>query len=450
VRLRGAVSAVGVLSVLVLGLQAAPVSSTVVTGEPFAGTDSFEYSDCGYPVQVEAAFEGTASYRVGKNKAETAFFLHESGSWREVHTNSLTGEWFVVRGSYNFREVKATQVEGTVYEFTQVESGQPYVVEDSSGRVVLRDRGSIRYHVVFDTGGDNQPGGDFVDFLGLEVRGPHPSFSTDFCRTVGDLVGISDSSQRYTLHPDGTTESPLGYAEYLPPAYGDQPSPLLVFLHGWDRSGDGSAEQLGNVSLAAIPQYIASDGWPDERPFVVLAPQHDHGDPSEYSQCETAEFPGTCLMETQSLGDVTPCFTADEVDAFLSFAVAKYDIDPQRVYLTGLSCGAYGAWEYVAEHGDDQVAAVIPIAGDGLPAWNTAGCSLGEVALWAFHGEEDGEVNPMGSVETMNNVLACPSPPRRDARLTTYPGVGHDSWTSTYPVGAAEDIYTWMLDNPHA
>ena len=173
-------------------------------------------------------------------------------------------------------EVKATQVEGTdnEYEFTQIESGQPFVVEDSSGRVVLRDRGSIRFHVVFDTGGDDVPGGEFVDFLGLEVRGPHPGFYTEFCRVAGDLVGISDASQRYTLHPEGTTTSHIGYAEYLPPTYGDGKSPLLVFLHGAGESGDGSAEQLGNLCAAGDPQVHR------ERRLARRAPVRGPGAPA--------------------------------------------------------------------------------------------------------------------------------------------------------------------------
>ena len=50
----------------------------------------------------------------------------------------------------------------------------------------------------------------------------------------------------------------------------------------------------------------------------------------------------------------------------------------------------------------------------------------------------------------MHNVQNCPSPPRHEALLTTYPDAGHDSWTDTYTVGAADDIYTWMLGISHA
>jgi poly(3-hydroxybutyrate) depolymerase len=267
----------------------------------------------------------------------------------------------------------------------------------------------------------------------------------------GDQPVNSDSSQRYTLHPDGTTESPLGYTEYLPPTYQDGNSPLLVFLHGAGESGDGSAEHLSRLAWTAIPMEITRDRWPAERPFVVLAPQHDDtADQADYSKCEKVEkYSGSCYLTRQhDLGHPTPgspCFTPNEIHDFITFALSTYDVDPHRVYLTGISCGAFGAWEYVSEYGNEQVAAAVPIAGEGRPAWEVAGCDLGNVALWAFHGMADDTVNPKGSVKPLSNLQDCPSPPRREALLTTYPDAGHDSWTDTYKVGADDDIYTWML-----
>jgi len=118
------------------------------------------------------------------------------------------------------------------------------------------------------------------------------------------------------------------------------------------------------------------------------------------------------------------------------------------VYVTGLSCGAFGAWEYAAAYGDSEIAAMVPIAGEGRPGWETAGCGLGEVGIWAFHGNLDDVVAPAGSIEPMTNLAACPSPPRQDARLTTYPDADHDSWTRTYNLAAGHDIYAWMLGFP--
>ena len=139
------------------------------------------------------------------------------------------------------------------------------------------------------------------------------------------------------------------------------------------------------------------------------------------------------------------CFTPTEIATFLSYAIATYDVDPKRVYLTGLSCGAFGAWEYLSTCGDDHVAAVVPIAGEGRPAAASAGCARGAVPIWAFHGLVDDLVNPAGSNEPVAQLQSCPSPPANDARLSTYPDADHDSWTRTYAIGADDDIYTWML-----
>jgi dienelactone hydrolase len=276
-----------------------------------------------------------------------------------------------------------------------------------------------------------------------------PPVTPDVTEADSALVG-SGSSERLTQRPVGTTDAPLGYYEYLPPDYDDDgSSPLLVFLHGYGESGGGSADELEILLATGIPQLIGNDEWPSERPFVVLAPQHAYPhEEAHYAPCDGVVHGGSCAMTIEhELGhpeNGSICMTPAEIHDFLSYAIGSYDIDPNRVYLTGLSCGAYGAWEYVAEYGGDQIAAMVPIAGEGRPAWEAAMCSLGEVAMWAFHGDADDVVAPAGSIETLNNLEECPQR-RRDAELTVYPGVDHDSWTRTYDQSAGHDIYDWLL-----
>jgi hypothetical protein len=70
-----------------------------------------------------------------------------------------------------------------------IQAGQPFVVYNSDGQVVLRDRGVIRFTYLFDTLGDNEPGGVFVQDVDVRVNGPHPGFDADFCDIARSLIG---------------------------------------------------------------------------------------------------------------------------------------------------------------------------------------------------------------------------------------------------------------------
>ena len=88
------------------------------------------------------------------------------------------------------------------------------------------------------------------------------------------------------------------------------------------------------------------------------------------------------------------------------------------------------------------------VCGDGRSAFNKAGCSLGKVPIWAFHGDMDKSVDVKGSTETIASLKACTDPAAVDAKVTVYPGVPHDSWTMTYNLSNPEnDIYAWLMNH---
>jgi len=238
----------------------------------------------------------------------------------------------------------------------------------------------------------------------------------------GINLGPSTSSERVSLHPLGSVpDASLAFAEYLPPGYGDgTPRPLLVFLHGSGESADGDADALAQLFDTGVPALIDHDRWPDDRPFVVLMPQHVERPPSY-------------------------CFEPGEIEAFFAFSLTHYQVDPAHVYLTGLSCGAVGAWNYLGAHTDEVVAAAVLIAGNGYGAIDEAGCGLGRVAIWAFHGASDAVVSARGSELPIAFLQRCADPPAVDARVTVFPDAEHDVWTRTYQFSAGLDIYGWML-----
>jgi hypothetical protein len=137
-----------------------------------SGTDVYSCGDADFSVAFEAS--GRYHLRTGTGPRDGAFFQHTNIQFHEVHTNLETGEWLTVSGRLLDKEVRGTRVEGSVFEFTQIVAGQPFTVRDSDGNVLMRDRGLVQFTALFDTLGDDVPGGVFLEFVSIEVRGPHP------------------------------------------------------------------------------------------------------------------------------------------------------------------------------------------------------------------------------------------------------------------------------------
>ncbi len=431
--------------VITMTLTAGSASATVVERERvFKNPYEFTAWDCGYPMQVVGVETHMIHVRANSRLEDNVLFTNNY-AWRETWT-AADGRSFTISGNGIFKDVKAQSLGGSLYRFEFHENGQPFVITNSDGNVISRDRGNYTGSYTFDFGT-----GEF-NYLGDELHGPHPMFGVDLCLAVEPLTGISDSAKYLTQRPIGSTDSPAGYDEYLPPSYtatGAQ-SPLLIFFHGYGETGDGTPGAISRLVAAGIPRYINVGGWPTERPFVVLAPQHVEDQPGfDFSSCDGAQFGGSCNMQVQlDNGNVQPafCTTPDEVHDFIDYAVDNYNVDPARVYITGLSCGAYGIWEYLGKYaGAVKAAAAVPIAGDGRPGNRSDYCALGATPLWAFTGLLEDTVDPQGSIEPMTALQACPGVPADHAKLTAYPDRDHNSWDPAYGGANDDDIYDWML-----
>lgn len=165
----------------------------------------------------------------------------------------------------------------------------------------------------------------------------------------------------------------VGYLEYLPPDYASaqEKFPLMIFLHGGGETGDGSAESLTKVKAWGPPSFLDNydlcftvDG--KKECFIVLSPQLNPQ-----------------LFDWRTTVDLLIDHVMNGPDG--------YKFDPDRVYLTGLSRGGMGVYEFAASsyNIDKKLAAIVPIA-----AWseNTLdGCiiSARKIPVWAFHGQLD-------------------------------------------------------------
>lgn len=208
-----------------------------------------------------------------------------------------------------------------------------------------------------------------------------------------------------------TTPAGTRFLEHLPCNYNTVAShPVLVFLHGLGEVGPN----INAVKKHGPPQLIDKGRWGD-RPFIVISPQ-------------------------LSSGSYWPPALIDEV---IEHVKANYKVDEQRIYLTGLSLGGIGTFNYAARY-PEKLAAVVPIAGCSN-SYNH--CRMKDVPTWAFHGENDGVIGPGCSQGAVREINSCTPSPRIPAKLTLYPGVGHNSWTRTYDLSAGHDIYSWFLSH---
>lgn len=197
----------------------------------------------------------------------------------------------------------------------------------------------------------------------------------------------------------------MKYRLYLPRDYKSNEAatwPLVVFLHGAGERGN-DPQRLG---VHGIPRE-ADEGR--EFPFLVLAPQ--------------CPEPSVWIMQQ------------DQVMELISRFCRDYRVDPQRIYLTGISMGGFGTWEIAMTY-PEVFAAIVPICGGGM-SWRAD--RLLSTPIWTFHGGKD-DVVPLVYTEEMVRALRVLGNP---VQFTVYPEAGHDCWTEVYQ---REDIYEWLLE----
>jgi predicted peptidase len=205
----------------------------------------------------------------------------------------------------------------------------------------------------------------------------------------------------------------IPYSVYVPANYIPQSKwPAILFLHGSGESGSDGIKQ----TAIGLPQAIRLH--PERFPAIVVMPQS--------------------VLDRPWIDPNWQGLALGALDA----AIAEFSVDPDRVYLTGLSKGGAGAW-YLATRAPGRFAALAPVCGRiepsttstaswaGVPtlSFEQAAAKLGDrLPIWVHHGDAD----PTVPVEQSRKMVAALKAIGNPVRYSEYPGVHHNSWDRAY------------------
>ncbi|MBC7867499.1 MAG: T9SS type A sorting domain-containing protein [Gloeobacteraceae cyanobacterium ES-bin-316] len=233
-----------------------------------------------------------------------------------------------------------------------------------------------------------------------------------------------------------TNSNSKGFYQYLPADYSTSGKnyPLIVWIHGAGQTGQGNTTDLPKVLLFGLPNVISRGIFPSSfavgdsnYSFIVVSPQ---------------------FMSWPSGGNVT---------GILNYVVNNYRVDPDRIYLMGMSAGGGAVWENASSSvtNSNRLAAIIPFCGTLTPTQTLANrIAASNLPVWALHNTNDGTVpvsNSRNWKTFINNYIPTPNPL---VTLTEFPIVSgdpviaHDCWTNTtvptYRVNG-KNLYEWLL-----
>jgi predicted peptidase len=174
---------------------------------------------------------------------------------------------------------------------------------------------------------------------------------------------------------------------YVPPEATTDPTtprPFILFMHGAGEDGTNNISQIdGNIDN-------------------LLA---------------EAKRRGAFLYAPQTTNNWSSTSLTANVMAMIGQAKSTLNVDPYRLYVTGLSNGGGGTWNMASRY-PGVFAAALPIAGV-TPSSDFVASRLLNEPVWAFHARNDTVVSVNVSHNVVNSILNAAHAP-----LPTYPPAG--------------------------
>jgi poly(3-hydroxybutyrate) depolymerase/lysophospholipase L1-like esterase len=218
----------------------------------------------------------------------------------------------------------------------------------------------------------------------------------------------------------GTDGGKLPYRLLKPQKYDvNQKYPLVILLHGAGERGDDNTNQLKwGGSLFTKPEVR------EKFASFVVVPQCPNNE--KWVEMDWGGDTG--------IAPADPGSTQKLLLGMIEAVQKEFSIDPDRLYLTGLSMGGFGTWDLITRL-PEKFAAAAPICGGGD---KTKAAAAKPVPVWAFHGDADNVVKPIRTKDMVEGLKAAGG----QVAHTVYAGVAHNSWESAF---AEPNFLPWMF-----
>lgn len=185
--------------------------------------------------------------------------------------------------------------------------------------------------------------------------------------------------------------------------------PLVIFLHGASLCGNDLNKVKRYGTINALEKGRALDAY-------VIAPQNPGGS-----------------------------WKPEKVMRIVDYISARHAVDPNRIYVLGMSLGGYGTIDFAAAY-PDRVAAAIGICG-GATAKNLD--VLAEVPLWIIHGTGDRAVSVSQSDRVAEAIRKAQGDSESRLHYDRVPGMNHSQPARVfYNPATYEWLFSHTLDTP--
>jgi poly(3-hydroxybutyrate) depolymerase len=241
------------------------------------------------------------------------------------------------------------------------------------------------------------------------------------------MPAVTDDYQGFAgrLFKDAKSGATMPYRLFKPAGYeAGKAYPMVLYLHHAGLVGTDNCRQLTGEAGSGGYGGVFSHSAQRKYPHFVVAPQATN---SNFGW--GGGMPGSFAR--------APHATHALIYGILEQVRAEFNIDPRRVYVTGISMGCFGSWDLVMRNPTYFAATSAQSCGGdpaGLPR-------IVALPVWSFCGSEDPLFAKQSDIMAAEFKKLNPL----DFTYTVIPGVGHSVINRGYDWVGPPSLIDWLF-----